>query len=494
MGPEQPSMGKFGFWSCFVILVNVMDGPGFLAIPKVYREAGWLIPTVGFVLVALVACLSGCCLVDLAREFVGPTSVVPEEEENAISDEADCTWLEDRSPRGSGASDTEGLLGTTPRSRKNEGGPREAEFCELATHFFGPTMGRVVEVMFYLCLLSLILAQIIIGAQVMDGFLIFLMGKTCAVELPHFGWTCTQAIALQPFGVGKSIVSGGFMVCMVLCLWLSALDISDNIMPQFISTGLLIFAAGTFFWHFASSTYDPLVPSRLNILGPDLAGVLGVVIFNYSFVTAIPCVLVLAQPSLNMKQVICAAVATMCTLYIIMGTLGSMAFDAPDADVMASLLKPDAPVITKLAVFGFTHAIVPCIPVYCLLLQSALVANFGMSKTYAYVLSSVCPWLVALAFYNGDFFDTLVRWAALLVNGVVNLVLPLAFTLQSQTLQFRKITTCWDVMAGLFRQPMASPIRTMCIVAMMSISSLILTNIVIALIFLVAFDEDLTND
>jgi len=31
------------------------------------------------------------------------------------------------------------------------------------------------------------------------------------------------------------------------------------------------------------------------------------------------------------------------------------------------------------------------------------------------------------------------RWAALLVNGVVNLVLPLAFTLQSQTLQFRKV-------------------------------------------------------
>ena len=39
---------------------------------------------------------------------------------------------------------------------------------------------------------------------------------------------------------------------------------------QFISTGLLIFAAGTFFWHFASSTYDPLVPSRLSIFGPDL--------------------------------------------------------------------------------------------------------------------------------------------------------------------------------------------------------------------------------
>merc|ERR1712166_1414831 len=162
-----------------------------------------------------------------------------------------------------------------------------------------------------------------------------------------------------------------------------------------------------------------------------MSGVLGVVIFNFSFITAVPCVMSIAHHKVSMKQVVVYAVCTMCFLYILMGILGSMAFDRPDADVMASLLRPEAPVITKLAVFGFTHSIVPCIPVYCLLLQQEFKQNLRLSDRAAFVASSVAPWVAACWFYNGDgCFDTLVRWAALLVNGFVNLVMPLALWLQ----------------------------------------------------------------
>jgi len=47
-----------------VISVNTMNGPGLLAIPTTYVQAGWLIPTCLLLLVACIAAASGCFLVD----------------------------------------------------------------------------------------------------------------------------------------------------------------------------------------------------------------------------------------------------------------------------------------------------------------------------------------------------------------------------------------------------------------------------------------------
>eukprot|EP00656_Telonema_subtile_P058231 TRINITY_DN9803_c0_g2_i1.p1 TRINITY_DN9803_c0_g2~~TRINITY_DN9803_c0_g2_i1.p1 ORF type:complete len:359 (+),score=63.87 TRINITY_DN9803_c0_g2_i1:666-1742(+) len=350
--------------------------------------------------------------------------------------------------------------------------------------------------MFYMCLFSLILAQIVIGAQVMDGFVIFLFGKTCALEMPSFAWTCTSKIALQPFGAGNAIVSSGFLICMSACVWLSSLDLSSNMLPQFISAGLLLFAASTFFWHFASRTYDPLVPGRLPAIGNNMSGVLGVVIFNYSFITAVPCVLNSADSAVRMKRVVAAGVGTMCFLYITMGILGSMAFDMPDADVMASLLKPDAPVVTKLAVFGFTHAIVPCIPVYCLLLQSGFTQNLKWSPRASYSCSSLVPWMIALFFYNGDgFFDALVRWASLLVNGFVNLVFPLALYLQFSLCPHGtpSIPRSKSREFAVLSSPGLSLGRCSIIAVLLVVTFVIMLNIGIALTYALVLHEDFTS-
>lgn len=495
----------FGFWASLVILVNVMDGPGFLAIPKVYREAGWLVPTLGFLVMAAVSCLSGFCVVDVYTQYQQTALSDDAEDEDEVCDDAQETAaLCPKSPKEStklypsprGADFPEGEHEDLDDLASSQAPHPDTEFCTLFERYFSPRVRRVAEAMFYLCLFSLILAQIVIGAQVMDGFVGFLFGKTCALEFSPFRWTCTSTIALQPFGAGKTIISAGYLICMGACLWLSSLDMSSNMIPQFVSAGLLVFAATTFFWHFASRTYDPLVPGRLPAIGHDMSGVLGVVIFNYAFVTAVPCVLNSADSSVQMKQVVALAVGGMCFLYILMGILGSMAFDRPDADVMASLLKPNAPVITKLAVFGFSHAIVPCIPVYCLLLQSGFKQNLRMSAPMAYLCGSLVPWMVALFFYNGDgFFDALVRWASLLINGFVNLVFPLALYLQSSA------PTASDVNPraksrdfAVFREPGASRERCGTVMMLLLVSGVILVNIGIALAYLLVFHKDVTSD
>jgi hypothetical protein len=96
-------------------------------------------------------------------------------------------------------------------------GEPDIDFIRIVEAHYGPAGGLWTVGLSSGCLLSLALAQIVVGAQVMDGFLIWMAGKSCAVE---YGWSglrgvCTSHFSLQPFGAGERIVSLGFVICMV---------------------------------------------------------------------------------------------------------------------------------------------------------------------------------------------------------------------------------------------------------------------------------------
>ena len=64
MAGASAQRGSFGFWGVMVISVNTMNGPGLLAIPKTFFDAGYLIPCCLLIFIAALAAASGCFLVD----------------------------------------------------------------------------------------------------------------------------------------------------------------------------------------------------------------------------------------------------------------------------------------------------------------------------------------------------------------------------------------------------------------------------------------------
>ena len=131
----------------------------------------------------------------------------------------------------------------------------------------------------------------------------------------------------------------------------------------------------------------------------------------------------------QMRSPIVRAVVFMLVIYVAMGLLGDAAFADENSDILATILNPEldpddrssgqTPVIAKFAVFAFSHAIVPCIPLYCVLIGYNLREGFGMASVPAYLLSNVVPWFIALLLTYQPFFSALVGWSSLFVSGWV---------------------------------------------------------------------------
>ena len=156
-------MIKFGFWGCLVILVNVMDGPGFLAIPKVYREvqtrstrhlrsvvqAGWLVPTLGFLMMAAVSCLSGFCVVDVYTDY--QQNQRRKQSEYEPEQDHESAPLCDNSPRESTSLRPSPRGNVLPEDAAESldlpGEQPATEFCSLFDPHFSPTVVRTVEVL-----------------------------------------------------------------------------------------------------------------------------------------------------------------------------------------------------------------------------------------------------------------------------------------------------------------------------------------------------------
>ena len=83
----------------------------------------------------------------------------------------------------------------------------ELEFCSIIRLYYGRRMELVAQVLLTVCLTSLALAQMVVGCQVMDAFIVFVGGQTYGVQFaPRLEVVSSSELTLQPFGTGKFMV------------------------------------------------------------------------------------------------------------------------------------------------------------------------------------------------------------------------------------------------------------------------------------------------
>jgi len=377
------------------------------------------------------------------------------------------------------------------------------EFVSLCGTYFGKIAERVTCAMLIPCLLTLGLAQMIIGCQVIDSLIIWAGGRSYALcyaagagQEP--GIVHATELSLTPFGSGFWGISLGFIIVCPVCMLLGRMDLSANIMPQIISFMLLCFALCTFFWHFASPHHDPLEPSRVPVVDKGgLAGFLGTVVFNYSFVISVPSLVNEKRDGVDMAKAVWGSTVFMTIVYLTTGVLGAMAFQINHTNVMQDLLYPAAPVVTKLAVFGYTMAIIPAIPIYGILLQYNLEQQRLLTGWKAYMVGNGLPWLTVMVFMYQPMFNTLVNWTSLLVNGFVNFSIPLAvflkasFVYDNERWPFsEREWFSWALTRAWKRE---SAKVTSAVAALLIVTVLLVFTIIVNLIYLFVLDDDLLN-
>jgi len=375
---------KFGFLAIMILCINTMNGPGLLALPKTIAECGLVPGIVAMLLMAWVTTET-------------------------------CSILE------------KGIRAT--RIKMEDYGA-SYEFTDLMRIHFGPFWENVAIMMLSLTLGSLAIAQITIVAQALDAMAITLTGWSLALRYyPNLEVMQSNMHSLQPFGVDQQLVSVGFIVAMVICVGLGLLDLTSNTLPQYISFSLLSTFVLTGISHiiplaFHHASNGEVITGKTSFIGDDPSSIIGVAVFNYSIVIAIPSLFSDSKHGLNFSKASGTSIYAICALYLTIGILGSISYGTMSANIMEPFLESES-VLGTIASFAFVWAIIPPLPIYTILISRNLEQVTG-KPLLSKVLGVFVPWTLALFLYMSEAFGEFLVWTSILVLGFTNYTMPLA--------------------------------------------------------------------
>lgn len=416
----------------FVILVNAIVGPGMLAIPTVFQRAGWA-------LTATAIAVGGYVTFETCTFLYETTRLVETQRLGGTGTEG---TNEDGS-RDYGAVDD--VIEATELVEVRDKNPADAllvntwEFEHLAKRLFGEAAGRATSIFVITALITLANAQIVVTSQALDGLIVFVFGTTFGIQYaPEWDLIASSVLGLHPFGTGVHAVTLGFVANAGIVITLATGGLSGNITPQVVSFWTLSVTMVIFVVHFLNPNIDddPIDFQADNppSWGTDASVVPGVVIFNFALPIICPEVIAARAPGVNFKSALGWAVVFAVLAFLVIGYFGSLAYPEATDNILVSVLYDSAPLISKVAVFGFSFTQVMTLPIYPILIRSN-VLNAGLcGESYIWIISHALPWVIASMVYMQAWFVTVINWSSLVFLGVINYSIPLALYIRAASL------------------------------------------------------------
>ncbi|KAI8886878.1 hypothetical protein K501DRAFT_330994 [Backusella circina FSU 941] len=351
------------------LLVSSMTGPGLSTIPPLFQQSGWLAPVVIFIVVAF---LSGC-----SSLFV-------------------CEALSS--------------------IRGNEKFQAKVELTTIAQVYLGRKYHYFFQVMLFLALQAVNVSSIILAAQTFDSMMITIFKGTCGLGVSPGGWFCTTVPTTEgnsPFSADDYyIFTFGFLLAAAIVIPLGFFTLVDNIGVQIISFVVLI--AILIQWMVAFGQ-EGLKSELLPATGSNSTMVLGIVIFNYSFITTVPSWVNSLKPDVNIHKCMWISVIISTVFYILLGILGAMAFPmSPSSDILA-ILSANGSTASLVTCYLFpVCALVTSIPVFTIVIRSNLLRDPYKQKTILVVSKT------GVAYFSNRRYEASVELAPDTYNPPIN--------------------------------------------------------------------------
>eukprot|EP00466_Bigelowiella_natans_P004758 jgi/Bigna1/88048/estExt_fgenesh1_pg.C_270144 len=265
-------MGTISFIGSIVILFNNNAGPGMLALPVVFQQAG-IVPTLTLLTIfCSLSALSAtmlCESVDILHR------------------------IRTRYPHLCGG------LGDLQRY----------EFSNIVRFFYGDFWYSICQVAYYLSLQSINMASIIVCAQGMDNAIIYVFGRSHALEFyPSLGFVDSDVSGESIFGSGACVLSLGYLLLLALAMispshrwmWydcgllhlfavvfapLGFMGLGDSVVFNYLSFAITAGILIHFLRHFVERGTDT---RSTPIFGHDTSQLLGIMVFCFSSATLVP--------------------------------------------------------------------------------------------------------------------------------------------------------------------------------------------------------------
>jgi len=210
-------------------------------------------------------------------------------------------------------------------------------------------------------------AAIVATAQSVDSFLAsVIFSQTAALQiLPEvklISWSeagCATAQDIehcQPFAQdGPVIISAGYLLAALLLLPLGLKNLEENIVIQMASCVGFCLLVLEFVISFVMKGIDF---NNAEWIGDDFSSLIGVVLFNYGFIVAVPAWLAEKKRGVNVNNVIWAASSYSTILYALFAVFGCLAFRSLSSDVLALLGSSEMGATTRMCALIFGLAMI----------------------------------------------------------------------------------------------------------------------------------------
>ncbi|KAI9496784.1 hypothetical protein BDB00DRAFT_889615, partial [Zychaea mexicana] len=365
-------------------------GPGLPMIPPLYQQAGWLAPTI---VIIAVAFLSG-----VASLFI-------------------CEVL--------------------ASIRGNEKFQAQVEITTVAQLLLGKKYHYFFQVILYIALQAVNIASIVISSQTMDNLIITLFKGTCGLNIYPGGWICVDQGTSQsgsPFSESDYFIfTMGYLLTMVMVMPLGFFDLVDNMGVMIAS--LITMAVVTIQWVVAFCQ-EGLKTELMPATGPSAGMVLGIIIFNFSYVTTVPTWVNSINPDVSIHKCITWSIIITTAIYIVLGVFGGMAYPMSVSDNILTLLSNESTVASKVTTYLFPIcALVTSIPVYVIVIRCNLLRGGLCGRRWAVFWSNLLPWIISIPLMNKNWMNAIQNWISLFFQSSTNYILPFVLYFVSRKFQ-----------------------------------------------------------
>jgi len=306
-------------FSGVVLLINNITGPGVPGLPNMFVEAGWLFPTVVVIAVWGMTTLSATMYAEAMANIPG-----------------------------------------------NEGWKSRIEYSTIVQYYFGRRWYLAAQLGLNGALQSLNIISVIQSAQVMDGLVAELFGKSCGINITPFETTWTHetwtngtftngtwtngtwtsvatplagssdffsCVDVSDVSQGNAwgchvVLTLGFVMTAAMAIPAGHWNLDDNMVIQRVAFVLtvvcwIIWMVGTL----AQADGSRSLPAINNDPNTgSMAGVVGAVLFNFGFVTTVPSWINEKKTNVSVNKSLWSATSLCVVIYLVIGIPGAIVF------------------------------------------------------------------------------------------------------------------------------------------------------------------------
>lgn len=317
---------------------------------------------------------------------------------------------------------------------------KEIEFSEAFHMFWGHRWFVFTQVIFFLCVTCINISSIVDTAQVVDTFVGHCAGSVAlqirdGIQFVQWDPThCTQEQVYQgeciPFaGYSGFLLTVGYVLTAAMFLPLALMDLRENAAWQVVGLAVLIVTSIQFAFEFLYSGVDL---GNISLWGKSWYDLLGVVLFNFSLVIAIPAWLSEKDPSIDVGTVVWTSSWLSTLLYVLCGVLGALAIPNVSENMLESIMSGAFGTRMEVGASIFAFVIIGLgIPLYSVLTRMNLTGSGLCSHSVGNALAVYLPFSVSWMLYQGDAVTKLLAWGGVLFTSVVAFILPLLLALHT---------------------------------------------------------------